>query len=209
VYVFYTEHRDKLTSAGLQMVAVLFCRRSKDAGVTWEAPVQVIPDTVYASLPGRGAFAQVPDNQSSEDPGGLRMMPGYFRVARVWSCLDANGHLHVVWFDNRAGKSPETRNWFTQACETDYWRVHRVECGDPLAEQMLWNTGVLEVSGLSIGGTGIPSGLQMRPWCPPGDFLSCDADASYLYVAWPDTSDYPITREDQGRVKLRRIGVQP
>lgn len=84
---------------------VLLCMAS-DGGTSWTGP-----NTVYtlpsASLPAN--FAVVPANS------GIGTIPGFYRIGRVWSCVDPGGNIFVCWMDNRYGRYGTT--------DKDYWHV--------------------------------------------------------------------------------------
>jgi len=154
-----------------------------------------------SDLPPNG-FADVPNcaNQSS---------PGFYRIGRVWSSVDPNGNIYVAWVDNRYGV-------FVNDTSKDYWHVF---CSKSTSSSQgdTWSAPI-RVSGptngtldqirasASIGGFGNPFGNFN--WVPPGDFLTCDADAIYLYVAWPDSRDNQPANEGNNaptKVYFRRI----
>lgn len=210
-YAIYTQMG--LRSADGEFVTKLHCRRSRDDGATWDDPVQIIPESTMATFPRR-----VNPGDGSENYGDVPYVSGphftgYYRIGRVWGALDGAGRLHVVWMDNRAGKSPYLGSEESEQYYRDNWKVYRSVCTDPSASPMAFSSQVLEVSlGLSIGGFGIPSDAPpARVWLPPGDTLECRADASNLYVVWPDTSNYDPNDPDTelGRVKFRRIPLAP
>ena len=173
LYAFYVRNEVPAFLTGPPHNA-LYCKSSYNGGTTWngERRVYTIPST---DLPANG-FAEVPANSDGSTAG-------FFRIGRVWSCVDPSGNVYVAWMDNRYGKYGST--------DKDYWHVFyskSADFGDT------WSTA-LRVSGTSnatasasIGGGQPPRG----DWVPPGDFLTCDADSVKLYVAWPDN------RGDQG-----------
>lgn len=205
VYSFFTEMKHRTDG---ELVTKLYCRRSLNDGQSWDSAVPIVPDTRYDTFPSRGSgenegYGDVPDNQGNP-------MTGFFRMGRIWSCFDDAGRLHVVWMDNRNGRSDYYTDISGNRWYRDQWKVYRAQCSAPTAQQMTWTTSVYEVSlGMSIGGFGLPKKAASRgkPYLPPGDTIASDADGQYLYVTWPDTSNYdpndPTTEE--GRVKFRRI----
>ena len=149
---------------------VLYSLASTDGGNTW-GNQQMVYTISQSELPPNG-FAVVPPNSS----------PGFYRIGRVWSCVDSNGNAYVTWMDNRYGEYSTTQ---------DYWHVF---CSRSTGEGQTWSAPI-RVSGsttdplgsASIGGYGNPDPFTNFAWNPPGDFLTCDADSNTLYVAWPDT----------------------
>ncbi|MCC7292865.1 MAG: exo-alpha-sialidase [Phycisphaerales bacterium] len=203
VYVLYTQMG--LRSADGEFVTKLYCRRSRDDGATWDDPVQIIPETTMGTFPRRVNSGDGSENYGDVPYIGNTHFTGYYRIGRVWGALDGAGRLHVVWMDNRAGKSPYLGIEDGEQYYRDHWEVYRSVCADPSDTPMVFSSQVLEVSlGLSIGGFGIPSDApRERAWLPPGDTMECRADASNLYVAWPDTSNYDPNDPDTelGRVR--------
>jgi hypothetical protein len=168
---------------------VLYCRASFNGGATWNGEVRVfIPPS-----PPQNGFAPVPPNCNGD-------ANGFYRIGRVWSCVDDNGYVYVAWMDNRYGK-------FSGDTSKDYWHVF---CSRSTTEGDTWSTPI-RVSGSTSDpqGTASVGGFNATEWngnhVPPGDFLTCDADNNRLYVAWPDSREtqngpsYPIV------VYFRRI----
>lgn len=174
VYAFYVRVEHVNDGPSVRKAAILYSKASYDHGANWggERKIYTLP---YSSLPG-GGFADVPENTSQSTAG-------FYRFGRVWSCVDSNGGVYVVWFDNRAGKS--TRTGLT---DRDEWRVYR-SFSDDSADT--WSTPSAVASATSIGGYGFPtSNGSSNKHLPPGDFMACDADEDFLYVTWPDTRDF-------------------
>jgi hypothetical protein len=171
VYAFYV--RNEMATWGRHNV--LYCKASTDGGDTWGSEVMVYTIS-QSDLPPHG-FAVVPPNSSGNTDG-------FYRIGRVWNCVDDNGYAYVTWMDNRYG---EYRPGNVDTPE-DYWHVF---CARSTDQGQTWSTPI-RVSGTSdpqgsasIGGYGNP--FATESWIPPGDFLTCDADVNRLYVAWPDT----------------------
>jgi hypothetical protein len=172
VYAFYVrnEAAPYLQDGGRRNV--LYCTASLDGGDTWGNPVMVYTIS-QSDLPPNG-FATVP-------PNSMNNTDGFYRIGRVWSCVDNNGNVYVAWMDNRYGKFGTT--------DKDYWHVFCAQ-STSTDQGQTWSAPI-QVSGstsdplhtASIGGYGPARG----DWVPPGDFLTCDADYNTLYVAWPDS----------------------
>ncbi|MCC7293703.1 MAG: exo-alpha-sialidase [Phycisphaerales bacterium] len=198
VWAFYVEFDNRLCGdpAGQQKVSILNCRRSVNNGHDWSVPVQNIPGSVYSTLAcGPENFAKLPDEQDDY------VLDGFFRIGRVWSCLDSAGRIHVVWMDNREGVHPDPLTY----PHRDFWRVYRSVSSDG---GLTWSSVVLPVStASSLGGFGNP---HPGSFYPPGDHLGCCADDQYLYVTWPDARHYAEMAPDQaGRIYVRRFNLTP
>lgn len=171
---------------------VLYCKASLDGGATWNGERKV-SSLDQSGLPPNG-FADVPNcaNQSS---------PGFYRVGRVWSCVDDNGNVYVAWMDNRYGRFGTT--------DKDYWHVFCSRSSAPSYGDE-WSPSI-QVSGsssdplptASIGGCF--NGGCHGDHVLPGDFLTCDADNQYLYVAWPDSRNQQQHSGAPTQVYFRRI----
>src|SRR5437667_1836588 len=154
VYAFYAQTFPvTMNGLGPAYYQSLICRKSTDGGATWNAGIQVMNGNIVA-IPQNG-YAPVPNNSGTTDGG-------YYRFGRVWACVDSNGGVHVVWFDNRAGA------WDTSR---DLWDVYKSDSTDGLT----WSTPVKVSDDSSPGGYGLPptGSDPLRVHCPPGDFLSC------------------------------------
>ena len=164
VYAFYVTN----VYAGINQAHALYCRTSNDNGDTWNVRVRV---SDFPAPPSQG-YAEVPKSGGGNEDG-------YYRIGRVWSCVDDFGNVHVVWFDNRLGLSNYTDP------ERDYWQVFHSQSSD---NGQTWSAPELISEVPSVGGFALPhfrSGDWW--WTPPGDFLACDADSQYLYISWPDS----------------------
>ena len=75
---------------------VLYCRASLDGGASWNGEVRVFTIS-GGDLPPNG-FAPVPPD--CENPPNTL---GFYRIGRVWSCVDPSGYVYVAWMDNRYG----------------------------------------------------------------------------------------------------------
>lgn len=197
VWAFYVDFETRYCGdpTSQHKVSVLYCRRSTNHGQDWSSPVQVIPNSVYSSIACETEnFGMLPDENENY------VVDGYYRIARVWSCLDAAGRIHVVWMDSREGKHPAAAD-----DNRDLWRVYRSVSSDG---GQTFSSLVLPVSTTtSVGGSGNPhAGL----FYPPGDHLGCAADDAYLYVTWPDTRHYDDMQPGQaGRIYFRRFQLSP
>lgn len=162
---------------------MLYCLRSSNDGFSFPTLTRVFVPPVSGVT-----YGEVPTAT-----GGWG--PGFFRIARVWSCVAPGGRVHVVWMDNRDGRfsGDEPRR--------DKWRVRRAFSDD---KGLTWTVPSDPVSDQpSVGGFGIPQEQPAgEPHVPPGDFLACDADANVFYVAWTDTR-YALT--DQWNAKGPRV----
>lgn len=177
----------------LSKTTVLYCLRSTNDGAAFGTLTRI-----FDSPSGGGVtYADVP----SSDTDGKFNGRGFFRIGRVWSCIDGNGTVHVVWMDNREGVAPDPQN------RRDMWRVRRAFSTD---KGLTWTVPTDPVStSSSIGGFGIPNN-NYEPHLPPGDFLSCDADSNFLYIAWPD-SRHALTNQwlTRGpRIFFRKYALQ-
>lgn len=190
VYAFYV--RNEMWQDGVRH-NVLHCKTSLKGGDSWIEPEATVPTINESNLPPNG-FAVVPQNCSGNTDG-------FYRIGRVWSCVDDNVYVYVAWMDNRYGKY--------NATDRDYWHVF---CSRSTNLGATWSTPI-RVSGTtssdpvqikasaSIGGYGPFRG----DWVPPGDFLTCDADQNRLYVAWPDSRDNQGTPAALTKVYFRSI----
>ena len=186
VYAFYV--RNEKATWGRHNV--LYCKASTDGGDSWQ-PEHAVFTISEAELPPNG-FSDVPPNSSGNTQG-------FYRIGRVWSCVDQNGNVYVAWMDNRYGEFGTT--------DKDYWHVF---CSRSTNQGANWSPPI-RVSGTtdinmsaSIGGYGNPFGNHENH-IPPGDFLTCDADIDHLYVAWPDSRDNQGTPTAPTKVYFRRI----
>lgn len=171
---------------------VLYCKVSNDNGATWSGEKPVFPQS-FVTPPSHG-YAPVPPNDSG-NPNG------FLRIGRVWSCVDGQGRVHVVWFDNRAGKYVLAEGDPPEYEGRDLWRVYRSMSTDG---GNTWSAAAAVADGLSLGGFGQPPDSIKH--APPGDFISCDADWDRLYVAWCDSRDFRNSNPDlRSRVYVRTI----
>lgn len=186
VYAFYVKTFDLGESDGPMMTTyqALYCKRSTDHGATWGSEVLIAKHNEAQSY---GDVA-TPSGESAE---------GFYRIGKVWSCIDGNGDLHVVWFDNREGLYNDNR---------DKWNVYRAsstndgvsfsEDEDPVSTD--WSVGGYAAAGDD------PSTYRAFP---PGHFISCDADDSFLYVAWPDSRTWHTGATDEPLIFVNALGL--
>jgi hypothetical protein len=171
VYAFYVRNEATSYGAGGGKRNILYCKASVDGGNSWGGERMVFTLDV-SHLPPYG-FADVPNcaNQSS---------PGFYRIGRVWSCVDPNGNIYVAWMDNRYGVYS-----YNGDTSKDYWHVF---CSKSTSTSQgdTWSTPI-QVSGTSGDLSTASIGGFRGNHVPPGDVLTCDADSQYLYVAWPDS----------------------
>lgn len=186
VYAFYVrnEAAPYISHGGKRNV--LYCKPSLNGGDSWNGESKVF--TISPSdLPSNG-FAVVPPNDS----------PGFYRIGRVWSCVDDNGNVYVAWMDNRYGKYDTTNK--------DYWHVfcsRSIDLGEHWSPPIRVSGTDQVTASASIGGYGNPG---FNPdHVPPGDVLTCDADLNRLYVAWPDSRDNQLNTGAPTKVYFRRI----
>jgi hypothetical protein len=185
VYAFYV--RNELATLGdLTIIRnVLYSRSSLNGGKSWNGEVRVFlpPD------PPQNGFADVPQNCDGRTFG-------FYRIGRVWSCVGDNGNVYVAWMDNRYGK-------YSGDTSKDYWQVF---CSKSTDNGNTWSTTPFQVSGSSGDlSTASIGGFNNQSWVPPGDFLSCDADATNVYVSWPDSRDQQGDPTNPIKVYFRRI----
>jgi len=165
---------------------VVYCKASYDGGDTWNGEQRVFT-LDQSALPPNG-FAPVPPNCDGDTNG-------FYRIGRVWSCVDDNHNVYVCWMDNRYGRYGTT-------CK-DYWHVF---CSRSTNYGADWTTPI-QVSGSTSDPLGSASigGFMGHDHVPPGDVLTCDADNNRLYAAWPDSRDSRNEPSYPSQVYFRRI----
>jgi hypothetical protein len=186
IYAFYVRNEVSPYLNGPLKRNVLYCKASLDGGSTWNGERKVF-SLDQSGLPQN--FASVPNCSGNTDAG-------FYRIGRVWSCVDSNGYVYVAWMDNRYGQYSTTK---------DYWQVF---CSRSTDQGDTWSTVPTQVSGTSDVHTASIGGFAGFDSAPPGDFLTCDADSQYLYVAWPDSRNQQGGQDMTYKVYFRRVQFQ-
>lgn len=148
--------------------------------------------------------ADPPNGYGTVPPNGSGNTAGFYRIGRVWSCVDGRGHIYVAWMDNRAGvwlPGDVAPHEISALGERDKWRVYFSVSSD---QGMTWADPVAVSTANSMGGFGRPNIDDSAPGAnhiPPGNLLSCDADWDKVYIAWPDTRNW-MASDPNERVRV-------
>ena len=104
VYAFYVLNELVVVSPTQSFKRnVLYCMASLNGGKSWNGAQRCFMIN-QSDLPPNG-FADVPANCDSPPSTA-----GFYRIGRVWSCVDDNGNVYVAWMDNRYGKCDDMSN---------------------------------------------------------------------------------------------------
>lgn len=110
----------------------------------------------------------------------------YFAQTLSWASADPNGKIHVVWVDNRTGQAPVGNDYFGK------WQV-RYTSGSDLSRPF----------GPSEQVSGEVTCIRF-----PLDFISCAADAKYVYVMWSETPNLSKGWAFSGQLYMARRAIK-
>lgn len=109
-YFIYQNYANVSVDGQTKKAFLLFYRRSRDGGHTWDPPKTVcpMPDIVKA----------IRLYESKKWTTSATVFP-YYIQHQPWATIDPGGKLHVVWYDNRKGQQNGVLN--------SYWTVYHTE----------------------------------------------------------------------------------
>ncbi|GMV35826.1 MAG: hypothetical protein AMXMBFR61_03340 [Fimbriimonadales bacterium] len=114
----YQNYANVMVDGQPRKALLLYYRRSRDGGLTWEPARTVAPLSDIVSA--------IRQYEATRWTNNSTIFP-YYIQHQPWACVDPHGDVHVVWFDNRFGQNPGVLNskwsvYHTQAhYSSDKW----------------------------------------------------------------------------------------